>query len=249
MKHSQPNTNIHPKRCSTYFCGNDAVYTRGDPYTKKCQRCYDKRFDKSSQAWKLINPLAQESKNSQYKAPGTLNTVITPQVVWFYGLSGSGKTTLSRAVAEHLKELNIPCLILDGDELRGGLSGDLGFSMFDRYENVRRAAEIARLACSQGTIVLVAMISPTKYHRSQAEKIISPLPIKQIFLDCSFEGAAERDVKGLYARVKAGEIRNFTGVDSNFERPDCNKNTINTDSTTLHGCVQKVLSKMILTKA
>ena len=242
MKHSHPNTNIHSKRCSTYFCGSDAVYTRGDPYTKKCQRCYDKRFDKSSQAWKLINPPAPGT-------PGTLNAVITPQVVWFYGLSGSGKTTLSRAVAEKLKELNLPCLILDGDELRSGLSRDLGFTMFDRYENVRRAAEISRLACSQGIIVLVAMISPTKFHRSQAEKIISPLPIKQIFLDCSFEGAAERDVKGLYARANSGEILNFTGLDSNFERPDCNKNTINTDSLTLHASVKEVLNKMILTKA
>jgi adenylyl-sulfate kinase len=189
----------------------------------------------------LINPPAPGT-------PGTLNTVITPQVVWFYGLSGSGKTTLSRAVAEKLKELNLSCLILDGDELRSGLSRDLGFTMFDRYENVRRAAEISRLACSQGIIVLVAMISPTKFQRSQAEKIITPLPYTEIFLDCSFEWAAKRDVKGLYARANSGEILNFTGLDSNFERPDCNKNTINTDSLTLHESVKEVLNKMILTK-
>jgi adenylyl-sulfate kinase len=249
MKHSQPNTIIHPKRCSTYFCGNDAVYTRGDPYTKKCQRCYDKRFDKSSQAWKLINPPSQESKNSQYKAPGTFNTVIKPQVVWFYGLSGSGKTTLSRAVAEHLKELNLSCLILDGDELRQGLSSDLEFTLEDRYRNVERAAEIARLACSQGIIVLVAMISPTKGIRSFAKGIIEPLPYTEIFLNCSLEGAIKRDVKGLYARAQSGEIENFTGLDSRFDRPDCNKNTINTDSLTLHASVKEVLNKMILTKA
>jgi len=241
MKHSQPNTNIHPKRCSTYFCGNDAVYTRGDPYTKKCQRCYDKRFDKSSQAWKLINPPAPGT-------PGTLNAVIKPQVVWFYGLSGSGKTTLSRAVAEKLKELNLSCLILDGDELRQGLSSDLEFTLEDRYKNVERAAEIARLACSQGIIVLVAMISPTKGIRSFAKDIIKPLPYTEIFLDCSLEGAIKRDVKGLYARAKAGEIPLFTGLDSRFDRPDCNKNTINTDSLTLHASVKEVLNKMILTK-
>jgi adenylyl-sulfate kinase len=242
MKHSQPNTIIHPKRCSTYFCGSDAVYTRGDPYTKKCQRCYDKRFDKSSQAWKLINPPAQE-------APGTLNAVITPQVVWFYGLSGSGKTTLSRAVAEKLKELNLSCLILDGDELRQGLSKDLEFTLEDRYKNVERAAEIARLACSQGIIVLVAMISPTKGIRSSAKDIIKPLPYTEIFLDRSLEGVIKRDVKGLYARAKSGEIKFFTGLDSRFDRPDCNKNTINTDSLTLHASVKEVLNKMILTKA
>jgi adenylylsulfate kinase len=249
MKHSQPNTNIHSKRCSTYFCGNDAVYTRGAPYTKKCQRCYDKRFDKSSQAWKLINPPAQESKNSQYKAPGTLNTVIKPQVVWFYGLSGSGKTTLSRAVAEKLKELNLSCLILDGDELRQGLSKDLDFSLLNRYKNVQRAAEIARLACNQGIIVLVAMISPMNIHRLEAQRIVSPLPFTEIFLDCSLEKAIERDVKGLYARAKAGEIEKFTGLDSRFVPPSCNKNTINTESLTLHASVKEVLNKMILTKA
>jgi adenylyl-sulfate kinase len=242
MKHFQPNTNIHSKRCSTYFCGSDAVYTRSDPYTKKCQRCYDKRFDKSSQAWKLINPPAQE-------APGTLNTVIKPQVVWFYGLSGSGKTTLSRAVAEKLKELNLSCLILDGDELRQGLSKDLDFSLHNRYKNVQRAAEIARLACSQGIIVLVAMISPMNIQRLEAQRIISPLPFTDIFLDCSLEGAIKRDVKGLYARANSGEIENFTGLDSRFDRPDCNKNTINTDSLTLHASVKEVLNKMILTKA
>jgi adenylylsulfate kinase len=241
MKHSQPNTITHPKRCSTYFCGSDAVYTRGDPYTKKCQRCYDKRFDKSSQAWKLINPPAQE-------APGTLNTVIKPQVVWFYGLSGSGKTTLSRAVAEKLKELNLPCLILDGDELRQGLSKDLDFSLLNRYKNVQRAAEIARLACSQGIIVLVAMISPMNIHRLKAQRIVSPLPFTEIFLDCSLEKAIERDVKGLYARAKAGEIEKFTGLDSRFVPPSCNKNTINTESLTLHASVKEVLNKMILTK-
>jgi adenylyl-sulfate kinase len=240
MKHFQPNTIIHQKRCSTYFCGNDAVYTRSDPYTKKCQKCYDKRFDKSSQAWKLINPPSQE-------APGTFNNVIKPQVVWFYGLSGSGKTTLSRAVAEKLKELNISCLILDGDELRQGLSSDLEFTLEDRYKNVERAARIARLACSQGFVVFVAMISPMNIHRLEAQKIVSPLLFTEIFLDCSLEKAIERDVKGLYARAKAGEIKDFTGLDSRFERPDCNKNTINTDSTTLHGCVQKVLAKMMLT--
>lgn len=242
MKHSQPNTIIHPKRCSTYFCGSDAVYTRGDPYTKKCQRCYDKRFDKSSQAWKLINPPAPGT-------PGTLNAVITPQVVWFYGLSGSGKTTLSRAVAEKLKELNLSCLILDGDELRQGLSKDLDFSLLNRYKNVQRAAEIARLACNQGIIVLVAMISPMNIHRLEAQRIVSPLPFTEIFLDCSLEKAIERDVKGLYARAKAGEIENFTGLDSRFVPPSCNKNTINTDSLTLHESVKEVLNKMILTKA
>jgi len=246
MKHSQPNTTTHQKRCSTYFCGNDAVYTRGDPYTKKCQTCYDKRFDKSSPAWKLIN---NEEQSSKYANLQTTSLQIKPQVVWLYGLSGSGKTTLSLAVADKLKALNIPCLILDGDELRQGISSDLEFTLEDRYENARRAAKIARLACGQGLVVLVAMISPTKVIRSFAKGIIEPLPFTEIFLDCSLEGAIERDVKGLYARAKAGEIPLFTGLDSCFDRPSCNKNTINTDSTTIHGSIKRVLEIMSLTKA
>lgn len=172
---------------------------------------------------------------------------IKPQVVWLYGLSGSGKTTLSKEVAAHLKQLNIPCLVLDGDELREGVSKDLGFNMFDRYENVRRAAGFARLACSQGFVVLVAMITPTKFHRSEARRIIEPRPFKQIFLDCSLEKATERDVKGLYARAKAGEVRNFTGLDSDFDRPEWSEDTINTELMTLQGSVNKVLSIMCLT--
>lgn len=246
MKHSQPNTTTHQKRCSTYFCGNDAVYTRGDPYTKKCQTCYDKRFDKSSPAWRLIN---NEEQSSKYANLQTTSLQIKPQVVWLYGLSGSGKTTLSRAVAEKLKALNIPCLILDGDELRQGISKDLDFTLLDRYKNVQRAAEIARLACSQGLVVLVAMISPMNIHRLKARRIVSPLPFTEIFLDCSFEEAAKRDVKGLYARAKAGEIEYFTGLDSRFNPPSCNKNTINTDSTTIHGSIKRVLEIISLTKA
>ena len=185
--------------------------------------------------------------------PNTKSTKISasqikPQVVWLYGLSGSGKTTLSKEVAANLKQLNIPCLVLDGDELREGISKDLGFNMFDRYENVRRAAGFARLACSQGFVVLVAMITPTKFHRLEAKRIIEPLPIKQIFLDCSLEKATERDVKGLYARAKTGEVRNFTGLDSNFERPEWSEDTINTELMTLQGSVNKVLSIMCLTK-
>jgi adenylyl-sulfate kinase len=172
---------------------------------------------------------------------------IKPQVVWLYGVSGSGKTTLSKAVAEYLKGLNIPCLVLDGDELRRGISKDLGFTMLDRYRNVNRAAEIARLACSQGLVVLVAMITPTNIHRLAAKRIINPLLFNTVFLECSLEGAAQRDVKGLYARAKAGKIPFFTGVDSDFNPPAQSENTINTDRMTLQGSVNKVLSIMSLT--
>jgi len=174
---------------------------------------------------------------------------IKPQVVWLYGLSGSGKTTLSKAVAANLKGLNIPCLVLDGDELREGISKDLGFTLLDRYKNVKRAAEIARLACSQGFVVLVAMITPMSIHRSAAKQIINPLLFNSVFLDCSLKGAAERDVKGLYARAKAGEIPFFTGVDSRFDPPEQGENTINTDKMTLQGSVNKVLSIMCLTNS
>jgi adenylyl-sulfate kinase len=170
---------------------------------------------------------------------------MTPCVIWFYGLSGAGKTSLSAAVADHLKQNNIPCLRLDGDELRAGLSRDLQFSATDRAENVRRTAEVARLACQQGLVVLVALITPTQSLRAAARSIIQPIPFHEIFLDCDYQTSANRDVKGLYARAEAGQIRDFAGKDSAFEPPTDADLSVDTRTQTLPESLTQVLDFLL----
>jgi len=166
---------------------------------------------------------------------------MTPCVIWFYGLSGAGKTSLSAAVADHLKQHNIPCLRLDGDDIRSGLSRDLQFSATDRAENIRRTAEVARLACQQGLVVLVALITPTEGLRAAARSVMHPLPFHEIFLDCDYQTSANRDVKGLYALAEAGQICDFTGKDSTFEIPSAPDLRVNTHSQSLDQSLAEVL--------
>ena len=144
---------------------------------------------------------------------------LAPCVFWLYGLSGSGKTTLSRLAAAELSSAGIPCLILDGDDFRSGISSDLGFSAEDRTENIRRAAEIAELACRQGLVVLAAFITPEIAMRDMARRIISSGPFFEVYLSCNYETFASRDVKGLYRKASEGALRQFTGKDSAFEPP------------------------------
>jgi adenylylsulfate kinase len=169
-----------------------------------------------------------------------------PCVLWFYGLSGAGKTSLSEALAAHFKDKNIPCLRLDGDDIRGGLSRDLQFSTADRAENVRRTAEVARLACQQGLVVLVALITPTEGLRAAARGILHPLPFHDIFLDCDYQTSANRDVKGLYARAEAGQIRDFTGKDSAFETPSSTDLRVNTHSQSLDQSLAEILDFLFI---
>jgi adenylyl-sulfate kinase len=168
-----------------------------------------------------------------------------PSVLWFYGLSGAGKTSLTQASATALKAKKVNCLVLDGDDLRSGLSRDLQFSMNDRSENIRRAAEVARLGCKQGFVVLVALITPTVELRHEARRIIHPFPFREIFLDCDYPTAAQRDVKGLYARVASGEILNFTGKDSVFEAPTSPDLIVNTQNQTFEQSLQQVMNFLL----
>lgn len=144
---------------------------------------------------------------------------MNPTVFWFYGLSGAGKTTLSNAVAKALRDKKLPFLQLDGDELRAGLNSDLGFSLADRTENIRRAAQIARLACNQGQAVLAAFITPTNALRDLARSIVGSDRFVEIYLDCDYATSAARDVKGIYAKAASGELTQFTGKDQTFEPP------------------------------
>jgi adenylyl-sulfate kinase len=143
----------------------------------------------------------------------------TGRVFWLFGLSGSGKTSLSAGGAERLRAAGRTVLLLDGDVLRRGVCRDLGFSDEDRRENVRRTAEIARIAADSGVTVIVALITPQVSMRDMAREIIGAHRFSEIFVDAPIDECRRRDVKGLYASAERGEIPNFTGLTSSFERP------------------------------
>lgn len=141
------------------------------------------------------------------------------RVFWLVGLSGSGKSTLARALEFQLHEHGFKTMLLDGDNLRTGLNQNLGFSEDDREENLRRTAEVAKLFASSGLVTLCSFISPTISARNIIASIIGPDDYKEVYINAPFEVCAQRDVKGLYAKAKAGEIKNFTGLDAPFEAP------------------------------
>jgi adenylylsulfate kinase len=163
-------------------------------------------------------------------------------VIWFTGLSGSGKSTLAHAVEEELYQRGCRTFVLDGDNVRQGLCSNLGFSVEDRSENIRRVAETAKLMVEAGSIVMTAIISPFRVDRERARNIFSPENFIEIYCAASLEICEKRDVKGLYARAKAGEIKNFTGISSPYEPPLQPDLCLNTGKQTLDECVENVLS-------
>ncbi|EDM79224.1 adenosine 5-phosphosulfate kinase [Plesiocystis pacifica SIR-1] len=140
-------------------------------------------------------------------------------LVWFTGLSGSGKTTLARAVERELNRLGVRTYRLDGDVMRDGLNADLGFSPEDRRENVRRNGEVGRLMVDAGLVVLVAVIAPYAADRQAARARFGEGDFFQVWVDTSLEVCEQRDVKGLYARARSGELKNFTGISAPYEVP------------------------------
>ncbi|MFC7301553.1 sulfate adenylyltransferase subunit CysN [Cognatiluteimonas weifangensis] len=152
----------------------------------------------------------------------------TPRCLWFTGLSGSGKSTIANLVEKKLLALGRHTYLLDGDNVRHGLNKDLGFTAEDRVENIRRVAEVARLMVDAGLIVLVSFISPFRAERRMARELFGEGEFLEVFVDTPLEVAEQRDVKGLYARARAGEIRNFTGIDSPYEVPERAEVTLDT---------------------
>lgn len=138
-------------------------------------------------------------------------------VIWLYGLSGSGKSTLAMALERALTDRGLVCARLDGDEIRAGLNRGLGFSDSDRTENLRRAAEAARLFAQAGVVVIAAFITPLRAQRDLIRNIIGPEDLLPVYLSASFDVCAKRDPKGLYAKAAADKIPQFTGRDSAFE--------------------------------
>ena len=163
-------------------------------------------------------------------------------VLWFTGLSGSGKSTLAHALEEKLFQKGCRTFVLDGDNVRHGLNSNLGFSEEGRTENIRRISEVSKLMLESGLIVMTAFISPFSKDRNEARNLISSDDFIEIYCKASLEVCEARDVKGLYKLARAGEIKNYTGVDSPYEEPENPELTINTDRQTLDNSVSKILS-------
>jgi len=162
-------------------------------------------------------------------------------VIWFTGLSGSGKSTLAHSVEEELHNLDCRTFVLDGDNVRHGLSSNLTFSDVDRKENIRRIGEVAKLMMEAGVIAMTAFISPFREDRNNVRGLLSQEDFIEIFCKASLETCESRDVKGLYKRARTGEIKNYTGIDSPYEAPDNPELVIDTDGETLEESVVKVI--------
>ena len=162
-------------------------------------------------------------------------------VIWFTGLSGSGKSTLAHLVEEKLHNLDCRTFVLDGDNVRHGLSSNLSCSDDDRKENIRRIGEAANLMMEAGVIAITAFISPFKKDRNFVRQLLSQGDFIEIYCKASLEICESRDVKGLYKRARAGEIKNYTGIDSPYEAPDNPELIIDTESESLEKSVAKVI--------
>jgi adenylylsulfate kinase len=164
-------------------------------------------------------------------------------VLWFTGLSGSGKTTIAQEVENELLGAGVPVEILDGDVVRENLSKGLGFSKEDRDINIRRIAFVAHLLQRNGVFVITAAISPYRRVRHEARAMIKDFV--EIYADAPLEVCEERDVKGLYAKARAGEIKGFTGIDDPYEAPEAPEITCHTDTETVQESARKVMDRLI----
>lgn len=168
-------------------------------------------------------------------------------MIWFTGLSGSGKSTIAIALERELQKRGLLCRILDGDNIRSGINNNLGFSEEDRVENIRRIAEIGKLFVDTGIITIAAFISPNNDIREMAANIIGKENFLEIFVSTPIEECERRDVKGLYAKARRGEIKNFTGISAPFEAPANPALSIDTSKLSIEESVNKLL-ELILPK-
>ena len=166
-------------------------------------------------------------------------------MVWFTGLSGSGKSTVAMSVERELHKRGILCRILDGDNIRSGINNNLGFSQEDRRENIRRIAEVGKLFVHTGIVTLACFVSPTEDIREMARGIIGSEDFKEVFVSTPLEECERRDVKGLYARARGGEVKDFTGISAPFEAPAHPALSIDTSRLSLEESTMAVV-EMIL---
>ncbi|MGL4820778.1 MAG: adenylyl-sulfate kinase [Bacilli bacterium] len=162
-------------------------------------------------------------------------------VLWFTGLSGSGKSTVANATSALLFEQGHQVYVLDGDNVRHGLNKDLGFSETDRVENIRRIGEVSKLFVDAGTIVLTAFISPFRADRALVRELLGADHFVEVFVDCPLEECERRDVKGLYAKARRGEIKHFTGIDSPYEAPEAAEIIVRSDQLSVEQCAHSIV--------
>lgn len=165
--------------------------------------------------------------------------------LWLTGLSGSGKSTIAIALERELEARGFLCRILDGDNIRTGINKNLGFSVEDRMENIRRIAEVSKLFIDSGIITIAAFISPENKMRSMAADIIGAEDFKEIYISTPIEECERRDIKGLYAKARRGEIKEFTGVNAPFEAPESPAIELDTTQLTLEESVHKLLELVL----
>jgi adenylylsulfate kinase len=165
-------------------------------------------------------------------------------ILWFTGLSGAGKSTLANAVNSALFEQGLACYVLDGDNVRHGLCNDLGFSDADRQENIRRIGEVAKLFLDAGVVVLTAFVSPFQADRDRARALVDAGDFIEIFCAADLDVCEQRDTKGLYAKARAGEIRDFTGISSPYEAPEAPELRVETGRQSLEASVGQVMAHL-----
>lgn len=164
-----------------------------------------------------------------------------PRCIWFTGLSGSGKSTLANLLEQHLHAQGCHTYLLDGDNVRHGLNRDLGFTEADRVENIRRIAEVAKLMVDAGLIVLASFISPFRAERQLARSLFEEGEFVEVYVDTDLAECERRDIKGLYAKARRGELKNFTGIDSPYEVPEHPELVVNTQHQTPEECIDMIL--------
>ena len=166
-------------------------------------------------------------------------------MIWFTGLSGSGKSTIAIALERELHKRGLLCRILDGDNIRSGINNNLGFTEADRIENIRRIAEVSKLFVDTGIITIAAFISPSNDIREMAANIIGKDDFLEVYVSTPIEECERRDVKGLYAKARRGEIKNFTGISAPFEAPAQPALTLDTSALSLEESVNKLLELIL----
>ena len=166
-------------------------------------------------------------------------------VLWFTGLSGSGKSTIAIALEKKFMQENVYCVVLDGDNIRSGINSDLTFTAEDRQENIRRISEISKLFAEASIVTITSFISPTIEMRTKAKDLIGEQDFLEVFIDTPLEICEARDVKGLYAKARKGEIKNFTGIDSPYENPIDPAVHVRTADKSVDECVEDIMNAIL----
>ena len=205
------------------------------------------RYSKATVGAGMINFGLRRAQNL-YPTQTTIDTASRAKlmghegkVIWLTGLSGSGKSTVANALESRLHAMGIHSYLLDGDNIRGGLNKDLGFTEADRVENIRRTAEVAKLMADAGLVVITAFISPFRSERDMARSLFKPDEFAEVFLDVSLDVAESRDPKGLYKKARRGDLPHFTGIDSPYEAPESADLRLDTSELSVEECVDRLL--------